>query len=134
MITSPIRGKIFFPSPGWEGTNCPAKLHIRSHQKTYFTRINFRKELIAENRFNSKDPRARNTMLALASMFGTRNVTNALDILDSYNSNNMKLQRWNKHVLDKTSHLETDTVVTEFITDTSQKKLIQVCNVIHLIH
>ena len=70
-------------------------------------------------------------MLALASMFGTRNVTNALDLLDSYNSSNLKQQRWNKHGLEKTSHFETDTVVTEFITDTYQKKLIQVSNVIH---
>ena len=65
-------------------------------------------------------------MLALASMFGTRNVTNALDLLDSYNSSNFKLQRYNKHRLEKASYLETDTVVTEFVTNTSQKKLVQV--------
>ena len=64
-------------------------------------------------------------MLALASMFGTRNVTNALDLLDNYHLSNFKLHRWNKHGLEKASNFETDTVVTEFVTNTSQK-LIQV--------
>ena len=85
----------------------------------------FTQELIAENRFSSKDPKARNTMLALASMFGTRNVTNTLDLLDSCNSSSLK-GRWTKNKTEKHFFPETETVVTEFVASLSGRTILQV--------
>ena len=82
-------------------------------------------ELIAENRFNSKDPNVRNTMLSLASLFGTKNVMNALELLDSSTSNSYKHQRWKRHG-DDTGFPDCDTVVIEFVASSSQRSLFQV--------
>ena len=65
-------------------------------------------------------------MLALASMFGSRNITNALDLLDSSRSNNFKAQRWKKNNIESSSLSETDTVVIEFVASSSQRKIFQV--------
>ena len=64
-------------------------------------------------------------MLSLASIFGTRNVTNALELLDSSTSNSYKQQRWKRQGIDNLSPVS-DTVVTEFVASSSQRKLIQV--------
>jgi len=81
--------------------------------------------LIAENRFNSKDPSVRNTLLSLASIFGTRNITNALDLLDSASTNSYKQHRWKKYGSDN-NFQENDTVVTEYVACVSERTLIQV--------
>ena len=82
-------------------------------------------ELIAENRFSSKDPSVRNTMLTLATIFGTRNITNTLELLDSAISTNFKQHRWKKFGGDNNIP-ECDTLVVEFVANLSQRTLIQV--------
>lgn len=83
------------------------------------------KELIAEDKFNSKDVNARNTMLSLASIFGTRTITSTLDLLDNSISN-YKVRRWKQNTFEGTHISENDTIVTEFVTDSSQRILYQV--------
>ena len=82
-------------------------------------------ELIAEDKFNSKDVNARNTMLSLASIFGTRTITSTLDLLDNSISN-YKVRRWKQNTFEGTHISENDTIVTEFVTDSSQRILYQV--------
>ena len=86
-------------------------------------------ELIAKNRFNSKDPSVRNTLLSLASIFGTRNLSNALELLDSATSSNYKQQRWKKYGTDNVFP-ESDSLVTEFVACSSQRSLLQVITII----
>ena len=83
------------------------------------------KELIAEDKFHSKDVNARNTMLSLASIFGTRTITSTLDLLDNSISN-YKVRRWKHNTFEGTNISENDTIVTEFVTDSSQRILYQV--------
>ena len=81
-------------------------------------------ELIVENRFSSKDAETRNVMLTMASIFGTRNISNALDILDA-NSNASRGQRWQNNRTEANLS-EPETIVTEFTAMTSGRTILKV--------